>query len=57
MLAQHHHLLESLPNLNEYFSLKKKFFLIEGQLLYRILLFSVKPKRESAIDIHVSPAS
>ena len=57
MLAQHHHLLESLPNLNEYFSLKKKIFLIEGQLLYRILLFSVKPKRESAIDIHVSPAS
>ena len=31
-------------------------FLIEGELLYRILLFSVKPQHESAIDIHISPS-
>ena len=30
-------------------------FFIEGQLLYRIFLFSVKPQRESAIGIHISP--
>ena len=37
----------------------KKFvyFLIEGQLLYRSLLFSVKPEHESAIGIHISPPS
>ena len=29
-------------------------FFIEGELLYRILLFSVKPQYESAIDIHLS---
>ena len=29
-------------------------FFIAGQLLYRILLFSVKPQHESAIGIHVS---
>ena len=33
------------------------YFLIEGWLLYRILLFSVKPQHESAIGIHVSPPS
>ena len=37
----------------EYF--KKSFFLIGGQLLYRILLFSVKPQHESGIGIHISP--
>ena len=31
------------------------FFLIERLLLYRILLFSVKPQHESAIGIHISP--
>ena len=30
-------------------------FFIEGELLYRILLFSVKPQHESDIDIHMSP--
>jgi len=30
------------------------FFLIEGQLLYGILLFSVKPQHESTIGIHIS---
>ena len=30
-------------------------FLIEGQLLYRTLLFSVKPQHDSAIGIHISP--
>ena len=30
-------------------------FFIEGQLLYRILLLSVTPQRESAIGTHVSP--
>ena len=33
------------------------FFLIlltEGKLLYRILLFSVKPQHESAIGMHIS---
>ena len=29
-------------------------FFIEGKLLYRILLFSVKPQYESAIGIHIS---
>ena len=33
------------------------FFLIEGKLLYRILLFSIKPQHKSAIGIHVSPPS
>ena len=28
---------------------------MEGLLLYRILLFSVKPEHESAIGIHISP--
>ena len=28
---------------------------VEGSLLYRILLFSVKPQHESAISIHISP--
>ena len=28
--------------------------LIEGYLLYRILLFSVKPQHESAVGIHIS---
>ena len=32
-------------------------FLIEGQLLYRIMLFSVKPQHESVIGIHMSPLS
>ena len=32
--------------------LKIKLSFIEGQLLYRILLFSVKPQHESAIGIH-----
>ena len=32
------------------------YFFIEGQLLYRILLFSVKPQCESAIGIHISPS-
>ena len=31
------------------------FFLIEGKLLYRILLFSVKPQHESDIGIRMSP--
>ena len=30
-------------------------FFIEGKLLYRILLFSIKPQHESAIGIHISP--
>ena len=30
-------------------------FFIERKLLYRILLFSVKPQHESAIGIHISP--
>ena len=30
-------------------------FFIEGQLLYRILLFSVKPQHELAIGILISP--
>ena len=30
------------------------YFLIEGQLLYRILLFSVKYQHESAISVHMS---
>ena len=29
------------------------YFLVEGYLLYRILLFSVKPQHESAIGIHI----
>ena len=31
------------------------FFLIEGLLLYRILLFSIKPQHESATSIHIPP--
>ena len=31
------------------------YFLIEGQLLYRILLFSVKPQPRSTISVHISP--
>ena len=30
-------------------------FFIEGSLLYRILLFSIKPQHESAIGICISP--
>ena len=30
------------------------YFLTEEYLLYRILLFSLKPKHESAIGIHIS---
>ena len=30
--------------------------LIEGLLLYRIVLFSVRPQHESAIGIHISPS-
>ena len=30
-------------------------FFIEGKLLYKILLFSVKPLHESAIGTHISP--
>ena len=37
------------------FFLKKIIHFIEGWLLYRILLFSVKPQQESAIGIHISP--
>ena len=33
------------------------YFLIDGQLLYRILLFSLKYQHESAISIHISPPS
>ena len=29
------------------------YFFIEGLLLYRILLFSVKPQHESAIGLHI----
>ena len=32
------------------------YFLIEGQLLYRILLLSVKPQHESTRRTHISPA-
>ena len=32
------------------------YFFIEGYLLYRILLFSVKPQHESAIGIHNIPS-
>ena len=32
-------------------------FLIEGQLLYRILLFSVKYQHEPVISVHMSPLS
>ena len=38
-----------------YVHLFKIYYLIEGKLLYRILLFSVKPQHESAIGIHISP--
>ena len=31
------------------------YFIIEGQLLYRILLFSVRPQHKSAIGIHTTP--
>ena len=31
------------------------YFFIEGYLLYRTLLFSVKPQHESAIGIHTTP--
>ena len=31
------------------------YFLIEGELLSRILLFSVKYQHQSAIGIHMSP--
>ena len=33
------------------------YFLMEGYLLYRILLFSVKPQHASAIEIHIFPPS
>ena len=50
-LSKVKHLLISLIwNITFFFSL----FLIEGKLLYRILLFSVKPQHESAIVIHTS---
>ena len=29
------------------------YFLIEGYLIYRILLFSVKPQHESAIGVYI----
>ena len=29
------------------------YFFTEGELLYRILLFSVKPQHESAIGVHM----
>ena len=31
------------------------YFFIEGSLLYRIFLFSVKPQHESAIGIDIFP--
>ena len=37
--------------------LKFIYFLIEGYLFYRILLFSVTCQHESAISIHISPPS
>ena len=45
------------PTLYYWVLLKKKkyLFFIEGYLLYRILLFSVKPHHEPAIGIHISP--
>ena len=30
------------------------YYFIEGQLLYRMLLFSVKPQHELAIGVHIS---
>ena len=38
-----------------FFFFSINLFFIEGQLLYRIWLFSVKPQHESAIGIHISP--
>ena len=38
-----------------FFFLKINLFFIEAQLLYRILLFSVKLQHESIIGIHISP--
>ena len=40
-----------------YFLIKFIYFLIEGQLLYRIVLVSAKHQHESAIGIHMSPPS
>ena len=37
------------------FFLKLIYFLIEGYVLYRIMLFSAKPQQESVIGIHISP--
>ena len=42
---------------NEKLFLKFISFLVEGQLLYRILLFSVKHQHESVIGIHISAPS
>ena len=47
-------------NTNYFFTVsffKFVYFLIEGEVLYRILLFSVKPQHESAIGIQMSPSS
>ena len=56
----HFSLWKSLRKFYHHFSLSfrisfSNFFFIEGKLLYRILLFAVKPQHESAIGIHVSP--
>ena len=59
----HHQLVDNLTSDSNYrcygwliYSLRfLNLFFIEGQLLYRILLFSVKPQHESAIVIHISP--
>ena len=44
--------LQNYERINFFFL---NLFFIEGWLLYRILLFSVKPQHESAIGIHISP--
>ena len=54
-MARHFEIALSVPRRKFSAYLWVCFFLIEGQLLYRILLFSLKPQHESAIDIHISP--
>ena len=46
-------LIRNIKEILEFF--KVLYFCIEGYLLYRILLSSVKPQHESAIGIHTSP--
>ena len=47
-------LLEIGKSFNIYYIYFLIYFFIEGELLYRILLFSVKAQHESAIGIHIA---